>query len=100
MSAIGPKQTWVSALQMSAFGGKRTWAGAAQMSAFDPKRTLRGPYRVSTESIRCVVLSAGVGNEAARVHHAIWRPGSDVAPHGESATKVASYRRPICSFCF
>src|SRR5512136_2023018 len=56
-SAIGPKRTWASALQMSAFGGKadmafrgnpllrsllsvkRTWGGALHMSAFDPKRT-------------------------------------------------------------
>jgi hypothetical protein len=57
MSAIGPKQTWGSALHMSAFGGKadmtlcgnplsrsllgvkRTSPFAVQMSAFDPKRT-------------------------------------------------------------
>src|SRR5262245_13059258 len=57
MSAIGPKQTWPSALHMSAFGGKadmalgrclllrsllgvkRTWLFATHMSAFDPKWT-------------------------------------------------------------
>jgi hypothetical protein len=62
MSAIGPKQTWASALHMSAFGGKadmtvcgnslsrsllgvkRTWVLAPHMSAFDPKRTLATPY--------------------------------------------------------
>jgi hypothetical protein len=61
-SAIGPKQTWPSALHMSAFGGKadmtlcgnpllrsllgvkRTWLFAARMSAYDPKRTV-GPFQ-------------------------------------------------------
>ena len=60
MSAIGPKQTWASALHMSAFGGKADMticdmsafavaiggkadiACCAHMSAFDPKRTFGG----------------------------------------------------------
>src|SRR5262245_50729163 len=60
-SAIGPKQTWASALHMSAFGGKadmsfagsplsrsllgvkRTWPTALHMSAFDPKRKSDAP---------------------------------------------------------
>jgi hypothetical protein len=39
-SALGPKRTWPSALQMSAFGGKADMPIALRMSAFDPKRTL------------------------------------------------------------
>jgi hypothetical protein len=40
MSAIGPKQTWISAPHMSAFRGKADMTFCTHMSAFDPKRTL------------------------------------------------------------
>jgi len=70
MSAIGPKRTYASALQMSAFGGKadmtvrgsplsrsllgvkRTWLFALHMSANDPKRTLVTPFGVWFRPIR------------------------------------------------
>jgi len=52
MSAIGPKQTWASALHMSAFGGKADMgcgqAGLALISLRYLKPTLHGWSRKST----------------------------------------------------
>src|SRR5262249_15550107 len=81
MSAIGPKQTWTSALHMSAFrgkadirkrscllsrsllGAKRTSLFAAHMSASDPKRTSVGPRptpsRVSAQIATITVRASG-----------------------------------------
>jgi hypothetical protein len=49
MSACGPKQTWVSALQMSAFGGKADKASKALHGRIKPSSFggLLGVFEIS-----------------------------------------------------
>ena len=63
------------------------------MSAFDPKRTLAPPYQCWFKPLRCLVLSLGGGNAAARVHCTCRRRG------GRTATRrVAQQPLPVIAF--
>src|SRR5262249_20782055 len=78
MSAIGPKQTCLTAPHMSAFEGKADIAFAVQMSAYDPKRTLRqfAPFHRAFETVRS---PSGGGNETTRVPYTFCWHGSMAA---------------------